>query len=197
LEGGSSGGEVGPDRYRAFQGAAAVVEMAAQLSNGALTMLDADILYAAAALIRQLLETEYLVTAFAFDLSTASTWVRATPEQVRRSFEPRHMRKVGGFSNAEYRQHCSMGGHPSPRGRALLSDVGRSTATTSLMNATAWGDLAQHLRRLWSNVNDLLVGHHARYGEVRAREIDTVGEIENLWVHADPLAEPVNFALLA
>jgi hypothetical protein len=184
------------DRYTAFRGAGAVVEMAAQLSTAALDLLDKDLLFATAATIRQLLETEYLVTAFASDLSKAEDWARATPDEVRRSFQPGQMRSIGGFRKEEYWQHCTMGGHPSPQGAVLLQYSGPALANASLVKASVWGDLAQHLRRLWSNVNDLPVKHHARYAAVRATEIKKVIEVEDAWTRADPLAEPVSWGLL-
>ncbi len=63
-----------PERYVAFRGVSAVVEMAGELAAGAVAMLDDDHRYAAAALIRQLIECEYLLHAFVEDLGTAASW---------------------------------------------------------------------------------------------------------------------------
>jgi hypothetical protein len=193
----NTSGATDADRHIGFRATAAVVEMAAQLATGSLALLDADLRYAASALIRQLIETEYLLTAFDLDFSRASEWARATPDEIRRSFAPKTMRSLGGFSNQEYWQHCTMGGHPSPTGRRLLQyGLHAPPSEDDFLTASTWGDLAQHLRRLWSTTNHLLSSQHARYAQVRSSQIEQVREIEERWVAADPLAFTVNFALL-
>ncbi len=183
-----------PERLLAFRATAAVIELASQLAVGAIEELDGNRRFAAAALIRQLLETEYLLTAFAIDFSRADAWARSTPEEIRRAFTPSRMRKVGGFSNQEYWNHCTMGGHPSPSGRALLQF--HSPGDDGFMGASMWGDLAQHLRRLWSSMHKLLCAQHARYSAVRRGDYEAVHNVEKIWTEVDPLAEPVDFTLL-
>jgi hypothetical protein len=57
-------------------GLAIVAEIAAELISGTLTLLDQDGLYGAAALLRQLVEVEYLCWAFAEDEDEAKRWMR-------------------------------------------------------------------------------------------------------------------------
>src|SRR5579884_34609 len=114
------GNDVEPTRYDAFRALAAVVEMASELAVGATALRQDDRRFAAAALTRQLIETEYLLKSFAIDFSTAAKWFSSSPEEIRRLFAPKTMRTIGGFSNTEYWHHCDMGGHPAPQGRALL-----------------------------------------------------------------------------
>lgn len=180
----------GYSRYTAFWGAAVVLDIAAELASGAVLLLDSDLTYAAAALIRQLIETEYLLTAFSSDLQRASVWASATPEDIRKSFSTGKMREAGAFSNEEYWRHCDAGGHPSPHGRPLLRRRGAyTTSDTDIASAASWADLAQHLRRLWSAANSLLASHHARYPSVLAHVIDGVGAMEAQWVAADSLSD--------
>ena len=189
--------EPNPDRYAAFRGASAVVEMASELAAGAVAMLDADRRYAAAALVRQLIEAEYLLRAFVDDLDRAAEWYRSTPAEIRKAFMPKTMRPQGGFSDHEYWTHSDQGGHPSPQGRHLLRfGVHGPLEGDAFITASMWGDLAQHLRRVWHAVHDLLAAHHARFATVRSESINVVAALEARWMAEDPLAEPVDFGLL-
>lgn len=185
------------DRHAAFRALAAVIEMASELATGAIGLLDGGQRFAAAALIRQLIETEYLLKAFSVDFTEAARWAGSTPDDIRRSFAPKTMRSVGGFSNREYWQHCDMGGHPAPSGRVLLRfNLVVPPSEDEVMTASVWGDLAQHLRRLWVTLDELLQREHARYETVRAGDHGPVREAIDEWVSLDPFAFTVDFALL-
>jgi len=171
--------------------------MASELVTGAVALLDNGQRFAASALIRQLLETEYLLKAFLLDFADAARWAASSPGDIRKSFAPRTMRAVGGFSNREYRQHCDMGGHPAPSGRALLRfNLAIPPNEDDFMTASVWGDLAQHLRRLWVTTDELLRREHARYESVRERDHAPVREVLARLVDTDPLASTVDFRLL-
>lgn len=186
-----------PERYVAFRGVSTVIEMAAELAMGGVSMLDSGYRYAAAALIRQLIECEYLLHAFVEDLASAASWYRASPSEIRSAFMPRTMRPLGGFSDREYWTHCDQGGHPSPHGRLLLRfGVHGDIANDGFMAASMWGDLAQHLARVWWAAHELLSTHHARFVNVRAAQIAAVDAIGARWRDADPLSRPVDFALV-
>lgn len=182
-----------PDRYAAFRGASSVVEMAAELTAGAVSELTAERRYAAAALIRQLIEAEYLLSAFVEDVSRAATWHRSTPTEIRKSFMPKTMRPLGGFSDHEYWTHCDQGGHPSPQGRFLLRFGG--LGPDDVITASMWADLARHLGRVWKATHALLAVHHARFLKVRANEIATVEAIWTRWSETDQLSGPINLAM--
>lgn len=185
------------DRHHAFRAVAALIEMAGELATGAVQLLESEQRYASAALIRQLIEAEYLLTAFEAEFTSAAEWARSTPDEIRRSFSPRSMRAVGGFSDSEYWRHCDLGGHPSPSGRVLLRfNLAVHPDEDELLTASVWGDLAQHLRRIWHRVDSLLSSQHARYAAVRQEPRDLVRAIEERWVDTDPLVGPVNFQIL-
>lgn len=186
-----------PERYSGFRALAAVIEMASELATQAIMALDQGHRFAASVVIRQLLETEYLLTAFATDFSEAARWAHASPEDIRRSFTPSAMRSLGGFSNHEYWQHCDMGGHPTPTGRSLLRfNLAVPPSDDEFLTATVWGDLAQHLRRVWARADLLLRGQHARYAVVRENDSAEVQNAEKRWADVDPLATSVDFKLL-
>lgn len=128
------------------------VQMGGELAGGALTLLRAGQHYPAAALVRQLVEVEYLVFMFNEDDALTRDWLSSTPEQLRALFRPAAMRRRSGgrFRDSEYWAHCETGGHPHPRGAQLLPDHSNALAG----NAWLWGDLAQHLHRLWLSLLD-------------------------------------------
>lgn len=185
------------ERYTAFRGAAAVVEMAAELAAGIQSELEAERRYAAASLVRQLIEAEYLLRAFVEDMSRACTWYRASPDEIRKYFMPKTMRPLGGFSDHEYWTHCDQGGHPSPQGARLLRfGIHISPHDDAAITASMWGDFAQHLGRVWRAVHELLAISHAGFSTVRAHEIAAVDAIATRWFDADPLSRPIDFALI-
>ncbi len=182
---------------QAFRALAAIVEMASELAGASVVLLDGGFRYASGGLIRQLIDTEYLLAAFAVDFSKATSWARATPEEIRQSFSPAKMRVIGGFSNREYWRHCDVGGHPAPSGRVLLKhNMATDVSEDEFLSASVWVDLAQHLRRLWSAVDRLLCDQHARYERVRRSERESVDKISELCLKIDPLATSADFRLL-
>lgn len=94
--------------------------------------------YGASALVRQLIECEYLLRAFRLNFADAARWHDANDSE-RWDFKPSKLREVGGFDRKEYADHCEAGGHPHPRGRRLsdasCSCLGRSTTCSELSPA--------------------------------------------------------------
>lgn len=95
-----------------------VATTAASLSNGVLLLHDAGNSYAAAALTRQIVETEYLGWAFAEDQAEAGAWLLSSKKDRISRWQPRHLRERsdGRFRGTDYGQHCEKGGHPTPDG---------------------------------------------------------------------------------
>jgi hypothetical protein len=154
--------------FSEFRAVSTVLCMAAELAEAAVDMAKKSRYYAVAAVIRQLIECEYLLTLFNDDLEHARQWRESTPDEVRRSFTPQTMRKLTGFADDEYWNHCSTGGHPAPKGARLLG---------------------LHLRRIWKALDALLMKHHARYGQVRADQRRQAEEAWSRWRQADPVVE--------
>jgi hypothetical protein len=122
-------------------GLALVVQMGGELVSGAVALLDQHNLYAAAALVRQMVEVEYLTWAFAEDEGQAMAWVRATKQERLNMWQPRHLRARSGgrFRSTDYGGHCERGGHPTPEATMLLADHSRRAPLE-----VWWLDLAQH-----------------------------------------------------
>ncbi len=74
--------------------------------------------YSAAALVRQLVEVEYIAWACAKDPEEAIEWLQASPDERRKKWQPRHIRERsnGLFDWKDYGAHCEAGGHPTPDG---------------------------------------------------------------------------------
>jgi hypothetical protein len=176
------------EAFTAFRGVATVVCMAAELAEAAVIMAEKNRCYAVGAVIRQLIECEYLLTLFNEDPDHACRWVQSTPDEVRESFTPAKMRKLtGAFSNEEYWDHCSTGGHPAPKGARLLEKLDPRRQSWPYSAAEMATDLGLHLQRIWKAVDALLVKHHARYDRVRSDQRRQAEEAWTRWQEADPL----------
>lgn len=99
-----------------------ITRLLESLTSGVEGLLRDGNSYAAAALVRQMVEVEYLFWAFAQDHDEARNWRKSTQEQRRNRWQPRHLRErsQGRFRGSDYARHCEMGGHPTPAGFDLL-----------------------------------------------------------------------------
>ncbi|WP_280317131.1 hypothetical protein [Nocardia wallacei] len=101
--------------------------------------------YGAAALVRQLVETEYLAWAVTNDPSDAVEWLTSTRQQRRARWQPGKIRGRAGdrFPNTDYWDHCEAGGHPTPHGAISILDnrdawVEISLYESALHGANTW-----------------------------------------------------------
>jgi hypothetical protein len=151
-----TGNIVGPDRKSgvspygfgddAAVGVATIIQMSGALAQGAVQLLQVGNLYAAAALVRQIVEIEYLASAFAAEHEKAAIWLRADRAERLRFWSPAQLRKGSGkFLASDYWNHCDLGGHPTVSGMALLP--GHTTHSELI-----WVDLAVHLSSIWKHV---------------------------------------------
>jgi len=94
-------------------GVAVLAQIAGQLMSGSVRLLDDDNLYGALALVRQLVEVEYLAWAFAEDQEESESWLRSTKDERFGRWQPRHLRErsQGRFRGKDYGYHCELGGH--------------------------------------------------------------------------------------
>jgi len=103
--------------------------------------------YAASALLRQLVEIEYLAWAFETRDQEGERWLRSTKAERQSFFTPAKLRKAaaGRFRSQDYGFHCELGGHPVPQGTLLLHD---DIAIAQLLLS----DLLGHTGRIWDHV---------------------------------------------
>lgn len=126
-----------------------LLRVAGQLVSGSADLFSDGRHYAAAALLRQLVEVEYLAWAFDARDKDAERWLRSTAEERREFFTPAKLRQAaqGKFRGKDYGYHCEMGGHPVPRAATLL---GGNTVTAQLLLS----DLLGHTGRIWDHLLD-------------------------------------------
>ncbi len=129
----------------AVVGLATIVQIAGELCSGIVLLLDEGNAYSAAALLRQMVETEYLAWAFTEEKTEAAVWMRASRDDRVRMWQPRHIRdrSEGRFRTADYHRHCETGGHPTPDARRLLPDH------HDLPIVLLWLELAYHGVSTW------------------------------------------------
>lgn len=136
-------------------GLALAAEIGGELLTGTITLLEHENMYGAAALLRQIVEVEYLAWAFAEDQQEAMTWLRATADERRRLWQPAQLRNRSGgrFRASDYHGHCERGGHPTPDATMLLAGHSRKVPIELW-----WLDLAEHAVSAWRYVDNAADG---------------------------------------
>ncbi len=120
---------------------------------GQLTSAGADLFadgrrYAAAALLRQMVEVEYLAWAFEDRNGDAERWMRSDQQERQEFFKPAKLRAAaqGKFRGKDYGYHCELGGHPVPQAGILLQG---DLAIAQLLLS----DLLGHVGRIWDHLS--------------------------------------------
>ena len=133
---------------------ALLARLAGRLTAGIATLLRLSNAYAAAALLRQLIEVEYLAFVGYINDEELKRWYRAEPEELRKQFTPKRMRDASGglFRDAEYSLHCEVGGHPHPRARMLLPAYSPPFPPEGFLLP----DCVHHVHRLWISFRSTL-----------------------------------------
>lgn len=127
-------------------GLGTVVQIAGELAAGVIALLEEGNRYAAAALLRQMVEVEYLAWAFAEDEEEAMKWLRSDRDERMQFWQPRHIRERadGRFRGIDYAGHCEAGGHPTPDGNRLLP-----TSSQTEPDFFSWNELVFHGIGIW------------------------------------------------
>lgn len=124
-------------------GLGTVASTGGHLMRGVVTLLDADQTYGAAALVRQMVEVEYLAWAFAEDPDEAGVWMSSSKQERMARWTPKRLRERAGgrFRGQDYQHHCELGGHPTPDGLASLTagKVGETSRAAMLADALTHG----------------------------------------------------------
>lgn len=128
-----------------IKGLSVVLDIAAELAISTQYLFSEQRWYAGNALVRQIIECEYLLTVFAADPNLAETWLRSSPHELRKWWSPAAMRSRtnGRFADTEYWEHCERGGHPVPSALPFL----KGNFMSPFDQRFCWIDLAGHLRR--------------------------------------------------
>lgn len=129
-------------------GLGVLAQVGADLLNASASLLSGANHYAGAALLRQVVEVEYLSWAFANEKREAADWLNSTHKDRMEFFTPAQLRDIsdGRFATSDYRHHCEQGGHPVPRAIRLLGNPDAAIAQTLLV------DLLMHSWRTTDNL---------------------------------------------
>lgn len=128
------------------RGLSMVLDMCADMASSTNRLYQDTHWYSGTALVRQIIEAEYLLSIFSLDITQASVWTNATAQELRKWWKPADMRKRlnGEFDEKEYWDHCERGGHPVPTAYPLLAH-----SRGSIDQRFCWVDFAVHMRRLF------------------------------------------------
>jgi len=120
--------------------------IAGDLTHSATLLYSENNSYSASALVRQLVEIEYLAYAFECDSSEARKWIESNKQQRMEFFSPAKLRKAanGRFRGKDYGYHCELGGHPVPDSAILLNNKDN---IAQLMLS----DMISHSWRIWDH----------------------------------------------
>jgi hypothetical protein len=122
--------------------------MAGELTRASAKLLASGQHYAGAALLRQIVEIEYLTWTFKEGYRNPEKWLNSTHRERMEDFTPAKLRQTSHrrFLSKDYQDHCEQGGHPVPAGAHLLA--GKNKGRSQLFLA----DLITHSWRTWDHV---------------------------------------------
>lgn len=128
-------------------GVGTVLRIAGDLIGNSVALFGQARTYSGGALLRQLVEIEYLAWAFEARDRDAERWLRSNKSIRQNFFSPRKLREAAGdkFRSKDYGFHCELGGHPVPQASMLLDDDG---SLAQLLLA----DLLGHSGRIWDHL---------------------------------------------
>lgn len=167
---------------------AAAMQMGGEIARGAVLLLSDSNRYSAAALIRQLVEIEYLLCLFAQDIDEPARWASSDLATVKKEFQPARMRERCGqrFRAEEYASHCQLGGHPRFAGRHVLPEHFRlGPLSDAAIFAAGWVDLAQHLVQVWHWVEEILVKYDLLTVGLAESSLVKAKDATILWLRED------------
>lgn len=166
-------------------GLATALQIGGELTGGATALLDADNRYGAMALVRQLVEVEYVAWAFAEDRErTAVAWLRSSPDDRWKLWKPHHLREssAGRFRAKDYHWHCERGGHPTPSGQRLLPDH-----SNSLHEGWIWTELCEHGSSAWNYFAAAIAEEGQSEAISKLSSVQKLGTAWDAWRALDPL----------
>jgi hypothetical protein len=157
-----------------------LLRIGSELVSAALDLFSDGRHYAAAALLRQIIEIEYLAWAFETNHAEGARWLRSTSLERQSFFTPAKLRKAAGghFRSKDYGYHCELGGHPVPGSGLLLRD-------DIVIAQLLLSDLLGHTGRIWNHV--VSWAKKNGYGEIVYLQNEEMAERYSEWHEADLL----------
>jgi hypothetical protein len=173
------------DLLERMVGLSCVVQIAGELGVACVSLLETNQFYASYALVRQIVECEYLCWAFSEDQDEARKWLSATRVERLNFWSPKHMRARSHdeFRGKDYAVHCEIGGHPTPRSFILLH------ATRTMPINAIWLELTTHLANTWSHITRAIPDTILPLLDRKPGSQDKISEViaaVNNWLSSDP-----------
>ena len=170
---------------------AVAIQMGGETGRGAVSLLRDRNRYGAAALVRQLVEIEYLLCLFATDKTEPPRWASMDLDAVRKEYQPARMRDRCGdrFRASEYSIHCQVGGHPRFAAAYVLPEhVSIGRFTEDVVFAAGWVDLGQHLVAMWRWVEEILNEYALMKVGLAKSSLESARTAIDAWLRDDPCA---------
>ncbi|MGX1770850.1 hypothetical protein ACWIGW_01960 [Nocardia brasiliensis] len=152
-----------------YEGACRVAVTAAALGAGVIQLIGVNNHYPAYALIRQIVETEFVLWKFQHDPSLVDAWLNSDRESREQGWKPSRIYRDddNDYRQKDYSGHCEMGGHPTPTGTLIAAGERSDIAEASVV-----GDLILHLRDSWKHILGVANALDVKYSQPSA-SIDT------------------------
>ncbi|MFT3715660.1 MAG: hypothetical protein QM774_06855 [Gordonia sp. (in: high G+C Gram-positive bacteria)] len=130
----------------AYSGLARVTMTATTLSAGVLGMIADKNHYSWSALLRQVVECEYLLWKFSVAPGEIMDWLKSSREEREAHWKPSRLYsdEDNDFRRKDYSLHCEFGGHPTPDG-TLAAGMILSPEENAVHAANGYTHLLQHL----------------------------------------------------
>jgi hypothetical protein len=159
----------------------ALLQISGELALPSVRMLSTGEHYAGAALVRQIVEVEYLMWAFASNRAEAAKWLNSTREERHRFFRPTRLRDMsnGRFKHKDYEHHCEMGGHPVPRSLSLIGGANNPMVQVIIIDVLLHGWRTIDSAFQWAEKKGLTDAVHI--------ELTASRGALNAWSKEDPL----------
>jgi hypothetical protein len=124
-----------------------LLRIASELTSASADLFTDGRQYAAAALLRQMVEIEYLAWAFETRNGDGERWLRSDQSERQKFFTPAKLREAakGTFRGKDYGYHCELGGHPVPQAGILLEEKPE-------IGQLLLSDLLGHVGRIWNHL---------------------------------------------
>jgi len=171
-------------------GLSCTIQIAGELASACIDLLHSSQFYASYALVRQIVECEYLCRAFSQDQDEARKWLNTTRDERLRFWSPKRMRQKseGEFRDKDYAVHCEVGGHPTPRAFMLLRP------SRTMPSNAVWTELTIHLANVWSHttraIPELVMPLLDRKPGPQGKAADVTAKV-NYWLSNDPVLKAV------
>ncbi len=137
------------DHRTSLHGVVSLGFTCAALSAGIYQLVSQANLYPAAALLRQIVEVEFVMWKFAQSHEQSQLWVESTADERRLSWRPSTIYRDhnNAYRQKDYSNHCELCGHPTPVGARVAAGL-----ETTTIEANVLADLIGHCSDAWQHL---------------------------------------------